>query len=45
MIEYNGDVINEEVFLERVDQYAIENVEHFYFMALSSTEYLGGFRC
>ncbi|CDU25606.1 related to SET2-Histone methyltransferase [Sporisorium scitamineum] len=38
--EYVGEVMNQLTFLERMQQYRVEGIRHFYFMMLQPNEYL-----
>lgn len=38
--EYVGEVMNQATFLERMQQYRVEGIRHFYFMMLQPNEYL-----
>ncbi|EPQ30936.1 uncharacterized protein PFL1_01834 [Pseudozyma flocculosa PF-1] len=38
--EYVGEVMNEPTFLQRMQQYRVEGIRHFYFMMLQKGEYL-----
>ncbi|SPO25998.1 related to SET2 - Histone methyltransferase [Ustilago trichophora] len=38
--EYVGEVMNQPTFLERMHQYRLEGIRHFYFMMLQPNEYL-----
>lgn len=38
--EYVGEVMNQTTFLQRMQQYRIEGIRHFYFMMLQPNEYL-----
>lgn len=38
--EYVGEVMNQPTFLERMQQYRVEGIRHFYFMMLQPNEYL-----
>lgn len=38
--EYVGEVMNQSTFLERMQQYRVEGIRHFYFMMLQPNEYL-----
>ena len=40
IMELLGEVINENQFLSRVKKYSKENAQHFYFMALSSENFI-----
>ncbi|SJX66267.1 related to SET2-Histone methyltransferase [Sporisorium reilianum f. sp. reilianum] len=38
--EYVGEVMNQPTFLDRMQQYRVEGIRHFYFMMLQPNEYL-----
>ncbi|PWY98917.1 hypothetical protein BCV70DRAFT_201699 [Testicularia cyperi] len=38
--EYIGEVMNQPTFLQRMQQYRVEGIRHFYFMMLQPNEYL-----